>query len=100
MTNMSVNHFTHHLNSSYRMITSLDVIDALTALILGFVMNMFISSSRDSVLANIFTLWFSVIVDVLGLDYKIQTPTSCLLLIVKALTPQSTFSSEVCHLRY
>jgi hypothetical protein len=54
----------HHLNSSYRMITSLDVIDALTALILGFVMNMFISSSMDSVLANIFTLWFSVIVDV------------------------------------
>jgi membrane protein required for beta-lactamase induction len=56
--------FGHHLNSSYRMITSLDVIDALTALILGFVMNMFISSSMDSVLANIFTLWFSVIVDV------------------------------------
>jgi hypothetical protein len=54
----------HHLNSSYRMITSLDVIDALTTLILGFVMNMFISSSMDSVLANIFTLWFSVIVDV------------------------------------
>ena len=39
-------------------------IDALTAFILGFVMNMFISSSMDSVLANIFTLWFSVIVDV------------------------------------
>ena len=53
-----------HLNSSYRMITSVDAIDALTALILGFVMNMFISSSTDSVLANILTLWFSVIVDV------------------------------------
>ena len=46
------------------MITSLEEIDALTAFILGFVMNMFILSSMDPVLANIFTLWFSVIVDV------------------------------------
>ena len=36
-----------------RMITSLDEIDAFTAFILGFVMNMFISSSIDSVLKNI-----------------------------------------------